>query len=103
MRNPLECQICGDPISTFSKSYVCSDTCRKRKSRLKLDAYKNAIAARNAMRDLVKGLDLDVIDCGSIYDDFYPLRDLVDQLAAAFNARWEREQAEAARSPDKAV
>lgn len=95
MKNPFECEMCGKSLSAFSKSFVCSAACRKRKSRLKQDAFKNAVTARNAMRDLIKGLDLDVIDCESIYDDYFPLHDLLNDLAKSYNARYDRQHSEA--------
>lgn len=92
MKSAYDCEVCGKRLSNFRKSYVCSDKCRKRKSRLRLDAFKNAVDVRNGLRNLIKGLDLDVIDCSSIRDEYEPIFGLVENLVSAYNARLQREK-----------
>jgi hypothetical protein len=100
MKKPDVCEVCGRPVSTFSRSYVCSAACRKRKSRMNTEAGLNLIKAKNAIREVIKGLELDVITTGRIYSEFYPLQNLVNELADAYNARFHREQAEQERKAE---
>lgn len=94
--------MCGNPLPSFSKGYLCSPACRKAKSRLKTDAGKNMIDARNSIRAVIKGLDLDVISSRDSYDEYQDLRDMLNKLAEAHNARYNREIAEEARRDKKA-
>lgn len=101
MKSGTICEVCGKPLPAFSKSFVCGDACRKRKSRLRLDAGKNMIAARNAVRDVIKGLDLDIISSRDSYDEYTALVDLLDKLREAHNARYGREMDEDRRAREK--
>lgn len=101
MKNATKCEMCGNPLSSFSKGYLCSPACRKAKSRLKTDAGKNMIDARNSIRAVIKGLDLDVISSRDSYDEYQNLRDMLEKLADAHNARFHREMAEDRRLEEK--
>ena len=91
MKSATTCEMCGKPLPSFSKGYLCSPACRKAKSRLKLDAGKNMIDARNSIRAVIKGLDLDVISSRESYDEYQDLVALLDKLRTAHNERYERE------------
>lgn len=66
------------------------------KSRLRLEAGKNLITARNAIRAYIKGLELDVISTRDSYDEYTELQDMLEKLAQAHNARFDREMVERA-------
>lgn len=93
-KDVMVCEVCGKKLPAMSKSLTCSDTCRKRKSRLGLDAGKNMMAARNAIRYVIKGFELDVINTGDIYDDYEALVELLGKLRDAHIARYDREIAQ---------
>jgi hypothetical protein len=91
-KDVTKCVICGRTLPTFSKSMTCGVTCRKRKSRLGLDAGKNMMAARNAIRYVIKGLELDEIKTIDAYEEYRELVDLVEKLRQAYNDRYNREK-----------
>lgn len=101
MKNGSVCEMCGNRLHGFSKSFLCSAKCRKAKSRLHLDAGKNMIDARNSIRAVIKGLDLDVISSRDSYDEYLDLRDMLNKLADAHNARYNREAAASARQQQR--
>jgi len=91
MKKSSVCEMCHNPLPPFSKGYLCSTACRKAKSRLKLDAGRNMIAARNHIRAVIKGLELDVISSRDSYDDYTDLLHILETLRIAHNERYERE------------
>jgi uncharacterized Zn finger protein (UPF0148 family) len=97
MKSGTLCEMCGKPLSTFSKGYLCSPACRKAKSRLKQDAGKNMISARNAIRAVIKGLELNVISSRDSYSEYQELADMLNKLSQAHNDRYDRELAEQKR------
>lgn len=100
MNDVTRCEVCGRNLSAMSKSSTCSAKCRKRKSRLGLDAGKNAMAARNALRYLEQGLNLDVVDTADMYEEWTEIVAVVNKVREAYNARFERERAAAANLPE---
>lgn len=95
------CEMCGKPLPAFSKGYLCSPACRKAKSRLKQDAGKNMIDARNAIRRVIQGLDLDMVSSRDSYEEYQELSNMLDKLRESHNARFDREMAESARLSKK--
>jgi len=86
-----QCEMCGKPLHFLSKGNLCSPACRKAKSRLKLDAGKNAIDARNAIRRLILALDLGIVGSGDIADEYYDISSLLSSLYTAYDNAWNRE------------
>jgi len=83
-----QCEMCGNTLHFLSKGNLCSSACRKAKSRLRLDAGKNAIDARNSIRKLILALDLGVVHSGDIADEYDDISSLLNSLYKAYdNAR----------------
>lgn len=101
MKNASVCEMCGNPLPAMSKGYLCSVACRKAKSRLGTEAGKNMIDARNSIRRVIKALDLDVISSSDSYDEYMDLRDMLEKLARAHNARYDREMSQRDREAER--
>ena len=99
MKNPSVCEMCGKPLSVFSKGYLCSGACRMAKSRLKSDYGKHLIEAKKHIMAATKGLDLDVVSAMDHYEDYNILVELFRQLIDANNARFDRQMAEDKKLP----
>jgi len=90
MKDPTACEMCGKPLSQFSKGYLCSGSCRMAKSRLKADFGKNLIEAKRHIMAATKALDMDLVSPFDSYEDYNILVTLMRQLVDANEARYQR-------------
>lgn len=86
------CEMCNKPMHPFSKQSTCGAACRMKKSRLKANSYQIAIDAKQGIKTLIKGLELNILSAGDIYDDYLQFQQVMHDLEKAIYARDDRER-----------
>jgi len=74
---------------------MCDAACRQAKARLKRETGKKTLAAKAAIRALIKATDLDLIEWYEGLQTRNELTDVIDELERALNRRYERQFPEA--------